>query len=219
MVIAYVFVVLLWIARTLRLFKVTNLKEAQQAIELGNVLFICNHPSLLETIAIPSLFWPYPWQEKTRLVPYSVADINLFPIKWQIAFRLLVVSRENTAEATAINTKLPKNLRQILKSGGTVIFYPEGGRTYKGECFIQENGRRVRIPRHELVALAAKWHTTIIPVWADHGDCSKLRKLWKSYWLLFSGRRMTICFGKPFVGNVTPETVALALLRAGRETG
>lgn len=218
-VMSYVLVVLLWIARTLRLFKAINLEKAEQAIARGSVLFICNHPSLLETIAIPSLFWPYPWQEKTRQVPYSVADINLFPLKWQIAFRLLVVSRDNTTEAAAINKKLLLNFRHILKDEGVVIFYPEGGRTYKGECFVEEKDRKVRVPKHELVALATKWNTTIIPVWADHGDCSKERGLWKSYWLLFTGRRMTIQFGKPLTGEITPESVALALLRAGRETG
>lgn len=219
-VMSYVYVGLLWLARTLRLIKVTNLEAAQAAIERGNVLFIVNHPSLLETIALPALFWPYPWQEKTRHVPYSVADINLFPEKWQQAFRLVVVSRDETDEAKRVNDLASKRLIRIFKrERGVVIFYPEGGRTFKGTEFITDRERIVRIPRTELVSLAARIGAEIIPVWAEHGDCSKERSLLLSYFMLFTGRQMTLHFGRPLVGEVTETSIAQALLRAGRESG
>lgn len=219
-VMSYVYVVLLWLARSLRLIKVTNLHGAHAAIERGNVLFIANHPSLLETIALPALFWPYPWQEKTRHVPYSVADINLFPEKWQRAFRLIAVSRDNTPEALAINSQASRRLMKILKQEkGVVIFYPEGGRTFKGRDFIYNGERIVRIPRTELVSLAARIGAEIVPIWAKHGDCSKERGLLKSYFMLFTGQQMTLHFGAPLTGEVTETSIAQALLGAGRESG
>lgn len=217
---SYVYVVLLWLARSLRLIKVKNLEEASAAIDRGNVLFIVNHPSLLETIALPALFWPYPWQEKTRRVPYSVADINLFPEKWQRSFRLVVVSRDETDEAKRVNDYASKRLMRILKrERGVVIFYPEGGRTFKGTSFVYDSGRTVRQPRTELVSLAVRIGAEIIPVWADHGDCSRERSLLRSYVMLFTGRRMTLHFGQPLTGEVTETSVAQALLGAGRESG
>ena len=100
-----------------------------------------------------------------------------------------------------------------------VLFYPEGGRTFKGSDFITAGERIVRLPRCELVALAAKIGAEIIPIWADHGDCSKERGLLKSYWMLFTGRQMTLQFGRPFTGTVTETSIAQALLGAGRESG
>lgn len=217
---SYVYVGLLWLARTLRLFRITNLEGARAAIERGSVFFIVNHPSLLETIALPALFWPYPWQEKTRHVPYSVADINLFPEKWQQAFRLVVVSRDETDEAKKVNDHAMKRLIRIFKrERGVVIFYPEGGRTFKGTEFVTEGGRTVRRPRTELVSLAARIGAEIIPVWAEHGDCSRERSLLRSYFMLFTGQRMTLHFGAPLTGEVTETSIAQALLRAGRESG
>jgi 1-acyl-sn-glycerol-3-phosphate acyltransferase len=102
-----------------------------------------------------------------------------------------------------------------LKNHGTLIVYPEGGRTCKGDEWNYQGQRMVRTCNPTIVKIAKRTDAKIIPVWISHGDCTKPQSLLHGYYKLFFQKKMTVTFGSPITFSsfeVTGLEVANVLL-------
>ena len=208
----------LWLALLFGRIRVRNYGVPLRAMRRGAVVLIANHPSLIETLTLPALFWWWTWLGKPRWRPWSIADALLFGRRgtWLYpGFRCLPVHRKE--RAADCNTSSLRQMLTILHTRGVVIGYPEGGRTCKGKTFHTNGTRVVRACDPNLVRIAKRTDATIIPVWIDHGLVERPESFGYGYYkLLFC--RMTIAFGEPVTlrSLVTGEAVANALLHVGR---
>lgn len=214
-VVAYMLLLPIFLGVLLGRVRVKNYRAALRHVYHGKLLLIVNHPTLVETVAVPALFWWLSWFGKGRVVPWSVADQHLFSFPWLYpSFRCIPVARG----AGASKRENALALRQVVEqwgSGGSVILYPEGGRTAKGTHFFEAEGRRVRQPEVTVVALAARKQVPVLPVWIEQGDTVPLHGMAFGYFKLFVKQPMRITFGEPRLlteSEVSPEAVAHLLL-------
>lgn len=222
-VVAYLLIVPVWICCLCGRVRTRWSPEARLAWRKGGVLFIANHPSLIQTIVLPSIFWYLEWLGRAKHVPWSLADEKLFgnrPWLYQ-AFRCIVVSRdENKLVRDTVNKRSVELTLARLSHGGVVLLYPEGGRTFKGSvnCTTAE-GRQLRQCKPKLVQRAVQAGSTVIPIWFDHGVSIKPESFWQGYVKLFFGPKCHIYFGTPLkkeASEITEEVVADAILQAGK---
>lgn len=191
--------------------KVKGYLGTYRALRSGGNLIIANHPSLPETIVIPTLFWLWGLTRHESRIPWSVADDQLFggSISFYPSLRCIPVSRKEPRKYPT-----SKEILRRLSSGGNVCVYPEGGRTGKGDTFITVGERRVRPCVAKPVRLAALAGAMVLPVWVDNPNADRPSSFLKEYWRLWTGERMVITFGQPreVSADIDGEDVALMLL-------
>jgi 1-acyl-sn-glycerol-3-phosphate acyltransferase len=154
--------------------------------EKGRVI-IANHPSLVEPLILPFLFFPH-FLFSRRAVPLSTPDYRNFYSKyWYAPLRPVSVPinrGENRKEKKTIDY-----LKTLLKKGRTIILYPEGGRTFKGKNFrLSKTGKRIASFPSGIRHLFKNIDCEIIPVWVKGTE-----KLMKNR-LVFSQHRPFIRF-------------------------
>jgi len=216
---AYGLLIPIWISKQCGRIEVHgNVPSSQQVVNTG-ILFIVNHPSLIETIALPALLSPWRWSNvKTAKQPYSLADSRLFGrhSEWLYEhFRCIAVHRHELSSAGK-SWRTARTCLHILTNNGRLIVYPEGGRTYKGTQWHQYGQRMVRTCNPTIVRMAQHANATIVPVWISHGDCTKPQSLLQGYYKLFFQEKLIVTFGAPILFSssvVTGLEVANALLR------
>ena len=116
-------------------------------------------------------------------------------------------------------------MKDILKSGGVLILFPEGGRTFKGEEFLySEKGNKIKILKEGVGWLVMKTKPLVVPIWVEGSDeilpnqADKLYYTLPRFW-----RRMTIKIGEPLrFGNPSgkeevTQKLAIALLNLADE--
>lgn len=133
-------------------------------------LIVSNHPSLLEPILIPCLFfWKY-ILHPLNLSPWGISDRKNYNDKWYwfwLKLRLIPIDRENGKSVI----KSLRKIKKILELGGIVFLFPEGGRTCKGKSFsISEKGNRLRMLREGVGWLILKSNPLVIPIWIDGSE-------------------------------------------------
>jgi len=187
------------------------------------VLIVSNHPSLLEVILIPVLFFRDYIFHPFNFTPWSVPDKKNYFDRWYWTWakiRLVPIDRENDREAF----KSLKRIKEILNLGGVVILFPEGGRTYKGKNFFHsEKGRKIRKLKAGVGWLVLKTNPLIVPIWIEGAKKvlpNKTGRLYHCFPRLW--RNVTVKIGKPIhiegmnKEEVTQE-IALALLELADE--
>jgi 1-acyl-sn-glycerol-3-phosphate acyltransferase len=154
------------IVMLLILFRIVRIRGYENLLRSalkGRLIIAPNHPTLIETLIIPGLLWPW-YLVFPRLFVWSVPDHRLFHtcVKWTYpVVRCVTVDREKRAG----NIEKAYRVRSILKDGGIVVIHPEGGRTIKGAEFTRLGGRRVRRIRSLVPWIAAESSARILPVW------------------------------------------------------
>jgi len=220
------------------------------------LIIVSNHPSLLEPVILPLMGFPwmnFPWvfsplwlrikpslgwarefrKEfflQKKLIPVSVPDKkNYYDKAYMGLIRGLniPVRRDGTAK-DRMSTILA--LKRVLKQGGRIILFPEGGRTYKAKEKVKSpKGRELGRLKEGAALLALQTGARIIPVWVEGSD--KFLPNSKPYIPRF-WRRITINIGNPFYLDepVTTESfrerrktanhrIAQSLLETGDEMG
>lgn len=187
----------------------------------GCMLIVANHPSLLEPVLIPLLFFKE-LVFKPFGTPWSVPDKKNFFDRWYWAWskiRLVPINRESDSETRSAI----KRIREILGAGGRVILHPEGGRTSSGKLFYKnENGHKLRVLK-EGVSLIVSSETLIVPIWIDGAEKVLPNKPGKLYHCFPDFRKRVIMkIGKPFCikkinRKETAQKIALALLELADE--
>lgn len=135
------------------------------------ILVASNHPSkTLQPILTVGLFFPdYLWRP-FKYGPYSVADKKNFYDRWfirPVRCRIIPVDRNISRDYTSI-----KIMKEVAESGGNIIIFPEGGRTWSNDKFVyvSEQGNVMRQFKSGAAWIASEHNYTIIPIWCEtHG--------------------------------------------------
>jgi len=186
------------------------------------MIVVSNHPSLWEPLLLVGLFFKNYVFHPVRFAPWSTPDKGNYFDKWYWFFvrpRFIPVPRGKIhAEMRSL-----VNIIRVLRHGGSVIFFPEGGRTHRGNTFLaSQSGKRIRTLRYGIGDIVCRSHATVVPVWVEGtqnvlpNNGSMFPRLW---------RKVTIKIGKPISydngtalnrKDVTHE-IAQALLRLADE--
>ena len=152
------------IARALKIVRVVGKERIFRPSEA--LLVICNHPAILETFLIPFLFFKYFLFRPFRYAPYSVPDKRNFYDPWYFFWmRPVLISIEREA---GFSLSASDRMRGALNSRRIIIFYPEGGRTFKGKEFsYSKTGKRVRKFQRGAAWLLRKYSPWVLPIWVE----------------------------------------------------
>jgi len=189
----------------------------------GNLIVVSNHPSLVEPILLPALFFREYILHPFKLTPWSIPDKTNYYDRWYwfwVRPRAIPVDRGNKREELKAFFKMKK----VLASGGKIVFFPEGGRTFKGEeFFYSKEGKRIRTLKEGAGLLVMKTGATVLPVWVEGTDNvlpNSRDKLYHCFPRLW--RKMTIKIGEPLRFEKTnqeeiTQKIAATLLRLADE--
>lgn len=148
--------------------KICGYMRAIRLAATGRVIIAANHPSMLETLLIPLLFFPW-YLVSLRFFVWSVPDQRLLApwIRWLFWLgRCIPIdrSRRNSSAYTL------RKLTDILERKGVVVMHPEAGRTFKGDSFITFGDRKIRSFTSGVPSLAERTHAVILPLWVSGTD-------------------------------------------------
>ena len=153
---------LLWIVGIIEIKGLKNLP-----LWGGKVLLVSNHPSLLEPVLLVALFVfqyalrPFRWGPWTMADNFNYVE-RWWPLSIPIKPKLLCIDRTEGADNTDETTKA----FGILKKGGNVIIFAEGGRSWKGENHIwSDRGQFIRPLLPGFAVLAKTKGVRVLPVW------------------------------------------------------
>lgn len=211
-----------WLALLFGRIQLIGSKEARAVVRRGKVLIVSNHPSLIETIALPALFWHWQWLGLSQQIPWSLADERLFGRRglWLYpSFRCIPVRRVDATLATFLKTV--RALRRHFESGGSAIVYPESGRTCKGTEFHTCGERRVRSCNPSALQAVYGKGVTLLTVWVEHGSIVGPESMLTGYRKLFFGPRMSISFARAVrleERHLEANTLAMLMLATGHES-
>ncbi len=160
--------IIFYFLKALRRIKVVNRKNFPHNHE--NLIVVSNHPSLLEPILLPCLFFREYIFHPLKFSPWSTPDKKNYYDQWYwfwLRPRAIPIDRNDTrGEIKAFFL-----MKEVLKSGGILILFPEGGRTYKGEEFLlSQGGKRIRLFQDGVGHLVLKTNCRILPIWVEGTD-------------------------------------------------
>ena len=205
------------------------------------LIMVSNHPSLLEPVLLPLIGFPwmnFPWvfspvwyrikfslswltelqkefSVQKKLIPANVPDKQNFydPPYMRLFQGINVPVDRNGGVHDRISTVLA--LKRILESGGRVLIFPEGGRTFKTvekSRARSTSGRELGRLKDGAAWLALKTNAIILPIWVEGTDKVlpnnkfPFPRLW---------HRITIKIGTPFwVKRDTREEATLEITQA-----
>ena len=214
----------------------------------GRMIMVSNHPSLLEPVILPLIGFPwmnFPWvfsplwtrirfslswfdelkkefALQKKLIPANAPDKGNFydPLFVRLFRGINVPVDRNGGVQGRSNSVLA--LKRILESGGRVLIFPEGTRTFKAvqkSRVSSGNGKALGKLKDGAGWLALKTAAKILPIWVEGTDKvlpnNKLPfpRLW---------HRVTIKIGSPFLiqGNTREEAtteITQALIQLASE--
>ena len=193
---------------------IDGIQHLQQLLaEDKRFLVIHRHPSKLETVIIPLLFFPW-FLWSPRLVPVSAPDKRTYYSRWWCTLirpTMIPVPRgDKTGEAGAL-----LNMLRALKRGRPLVLAPEGGRTFKGPEFK----RRLPCGRTEIFSASDSSVNLSSPVIRRFQKGVRAFSGNDTYvlptWVQGEGRRISIVFGEPTTmpqGQNIPEELENRLL-------
>lgn len=151
--------------------KVRGYRRTICLLARGKVIIAANHPSMLETVLIPLLFFPL-FLFSLRFFVWSVPDRRLLGsgMRWLFWFgRCVTLDRsDQNSKKTALF-----QLTSILQYNGNIVIHPEAGRTNKGNTFLlseMRGNRRMRRFVSGVSSLARNTGATILPLWVSGTD-------------------------------------------------
>lgn len=193
-----------------------KIREMRERSKSGGIAIVSNHPSMFETLVLPTLFFPrslFSWKN----MPVSTPDIHFFNSWWFAVFRwaCIPIPRGHAGgEGRAALT-----MKDHLSKGGSLVVFAEGGRTYKGspdEMLFSKTCARIRPFKTGLASVFEKSDSVILPAWTEGGEKiipnaeHKGSKRSLSFPRLWG--KMTIDFGEPFLFNSLPEIKRMTCL-------
>ena len=131
------------------------------------VVVISNHPSLVEPVLLVGLFFHQYVFRPFKYGPWTLADKKNYYDKYPLLQpRLIPIDRtRKNGDVKGLSTA-----KHIIRSGGSTIWFPEGGRTCKGKIFLMSRkGKRIRIPLKEgFVSLVTEPGAILSPIWFEY---------------------------------------------------
>ncbi len=135
-----------------------------------NMIVVANHPSFLEPVLLPVLFFSE-YLRNPFLLPWSTPDIGLVRsiILFWLGPRAIPVDRSESA--TPSRVKSFRRMIKILKEDGRIILFSEGGRTFKQkEWLVSGKGKKLGKISEGVAFLALKSNSLVLPVWIDGAE-------------------------------------------------
>ena len=160
--------ILLAVFLALGRIKIKGYCRALRVVARGNVIIAANHPSMLETILIPLLFFPL-YLLHLRFFIWSMPDRRLLPPRMRWLFWFARCAAIDRTDPRSTKPALEK-LTDILKHKGVIVIHPEAGRTNKGDTFLMCGRRRIRHFASGVPSLARSASATILPLWISGTD-------------------------------------------------
>lgn len=206
----------------LKFFGILTIKHPER-LPLGQkkVILVSNHPSLWEPILLVPLFFRH-YLFHPRQAPWSTPDKGNYFDKWYWFFarpRLIPVPRGERRPEVHSLVKIVR----VLRHGDAVIFFPEGGRTFKGKEFLySKNGRRIRPLRNGIGDILTKVDALVVPVWVEGtedvlpNNGAWFPRLWKRHSITigmpvryngvqYDRKEITRCIGEALLGSADEE--------------
>lgn len=143
----------------------------------NGLIIASNHPSLLEPILIPGLFFDQYFLHPFKLSPWNMAEEknydNLF-WKWAKA-RIIWVNRENPQKAR----QAFRQAKKIVNNGNILVLFPEGGRTFKRKKkLISKKGKELGLLQEGISLLILKTGAPVLFTWVEGSDKFFPNTLW-----------------------------------------
>lgn len=139
----------------------------------NGLIVVSNHPSLLEPILLPALFWKEYLLHPIQLSPWSTPDKTNYYDKWYLFWLRPVaipINRNNQWEAR----RSFFSMKRILSSGRILIGFPEGGRTSSSQSndffYSPIKKKKLRILKEGFGLLIKKTNPLVLPVWVDDAE-------------------------------------------------
>jgi 1-acyl-sn-glycerol-3-phosphate acyltransferase len=153
-----------------------------------SMLIVTNHPSLIEAFMLPVLFFPEWAFAPAKWGPWSMPDrANQKKLSWFFwigSARNIPVPRQRApdeSEAAFEHARLRSRYRllAVLRSGGRVFMFPEGGRTTSvpaDERLRSISGKELRPLRDRVGEIILRTNALVLPIWIEFpGDRVWLR--------------------------------------------
>ena len=159
-----------------------------------SVLLVSNHPSLWEPIILVGLFFPQYLFHPVKQGPWSTPDQQNYTDKWYWGiFRSRFISVPRGRRRGELRALI--EIIKVLRMGGNVILFPEGGRTSRGEHFVYSASLKyMRELKNGVGRIICRTNCTVVPVWIDGAE----KVLPVGTWLPRVWRGMTLTVGKSF---------------------
>ena len=164
------------------------------------LLILCNHPSLLEPILIPLLFFKHYLLRPLSGYPISTPDKANYLDKWYWAWLNLCAIPINRKDKRSAIRSLSK-MKEVLGSGKTLILFPEGGRTSSGgEILHSKKGKKIRTLKGGVGRLISETNPIVQFIWVDGAEevlpnSKNKNKLYHTYPRIWE--KVIIKIGKP----------------------
>jgi 1-acyl-sn-glycerol-3-phosphate acyltransferase len=134
------------------------------------LLVICNHPSPVEPMLLPFLW--YPWALfRWGWAPYGLPAKEFYDKWWVAPFRPLAVAIDRSSLRRGLETS--KRIQQMLKEGKVVTIHPERERIYASgdnDTRVSATGKRMKKFRPGTRRLILSTGCRVLPVWIDGGE-------------------------------------------------
>ncbi len=204
---------LLYLLKALKRIRISHWERFPR--KQSNLIVVSNHPSLVEPILLPVLFFREYIFHPFKFSPWSTPDRTNYYDKWYwfwLRPRAVPIDRDNQRKGL----KALLLIKKILTLGGTVILFPEGGRTFRGEnFFFSKRNKKIRTLKEGIGWLISRTDALILPVWVDGAEQvlpnlpDKLYHTFPRFW-----KGLTIKIGKPlrFERPVSREEVTQKLV-------
>ena len=133
------------------------------------LIVVSNHPSLLEPLLVSALFFSQCIIHPFKLSPWNIPEEkNYKRWYWQWAnVRIIWLNRENSKKARQTFIKV----KDTVNSGGIVVIFPEGGRTFKREKLYSRTGnKQIAILQEGIGLLIRKTDAPVLFIWVEGSD-------------------------------------------------
>ena len=134
------------------------------------MIIVLNHPKLLEAVFAPVLFINEWISAPGKWAPWSTPDQKNMKTKWYWFFWLAAgrAVRFPRGDKRGVQKALLRVLA-ILRAGGRVIVFPEGGRTWKGNEFrFSSKGKKIRWFKSAMCRSVERTGASVLPIWVDY---------------------------------------------------
>ena len=146
--------------------KIVNKERIPQ--DKRGLIVISNHPSLWEPILLGYLFYPDYVRHPVQ-VPLGTPDGKNYYEKWRWLFLrpiFIPVNRDKPGDTSSF-----RKIKDALQRGKSIMIFPEGGRTFKGDDHVySESGKKVRRFKRGIAMIALNLGAPILPVWCENTD-------------------------------------------------
>lgn len=159
------------IAGAMRLLGRMTIYHAERFPHFGKkIIFVANHPSLIDPWVVAALFAKGYLQSPFRCAPLIVADKkNFCESRWWRWMSLIMIAVNRDDKQSSASSFL--QMREALNNGRNIIIFPEGGRTFRGTEFTTSiQGNRIRILTGGTALLVKKTEATVVPIWISGTD-------------------------------------------------